>query len=76
LKLLRVRRQHSFGTDMQFCFVFKWEGKRRCFMAKFSNWLTEDRLTLLQSYARAGLTEAQIAHNCGCSLTFLKSWKN
>lgn len=44
-------------------------------MAKYDYWLTKDGLLLLTAWARDGLTEEQIAKNCGCSRTTLKDWK-
>ena len=43
---------------------------------KFQYWRTADGLTLLQGWARDGLTDAQIAHNCGISVKTLYEWKN
>ncbi len=43
---------------------------------KFEYWLTEDGLTLLGAWARDGLTDDQIAHNCGVSRSTLSEWKN
>ena len=40
-----------------------------------NEWLQEDKLTLLEGWARAGLTEEQIAHNMGVSLKTLYNWK-
>lgn len=45
-------------------------------MAKYQEWLEPDGLTLLEGWARDGLTEEQIAHNMGCALSTLKDWKN
>jgi len=42
---------------------------------KYEKWLEPDGQILLQGWARDGLTEEQIAHNMGCSLSALKSWK-
>lgn len=42
---------------------------------KFEEWLEEDKLLLLQSWARNGLTEDQIAHNMGIAYSTLKVWK-
>jgi len=42
---------------------------------KYEYWLSEDGLTLLQGWARAGLTDIQIAHNCGISYKTMKVWK-
>lgn len=41
---------------------------------KYEQWLTEDGLLRLGAWARDGLTQAEIAHNCGCSLSTLKEW--
>lgn len=38
-------------------------------------WLQEDKLILLEGWARAGLTEEQISHNMGVSLKTLYNWK-
>lgn len=45
-------------------------------MAKYQEWLDPDGLTLLEGWARDGLTEEQIARNIGCGLSTLKEWKN
>jgi len=42
---------------------------------KYEQWLTEDGLTRLQAWARDGLTDAQIAHNCGIRESTLYVWK-
>lgn len=42
---------------------------------KYERWLTKDGLTLIEGWARDGLTEEQIAHNMRCSRTTLKAWK-
>lgn len=44
--------------------------------SKAEYWLTEDGLILLKGWARDGLTDEQIAHNCGISTTTLYNWKN
>lgn len=44
-------------------------------MAKFSSWLSADGLTLLRGWARDGLTDADIAHNCGVSRETLHQWR-
>jgi len=41
---------------------------------KYEAWLTEDGLLKLEAWARDGLSQADIAHNCGCSLSTLKEW--
>ncbi len=43
---------------------------------KYEYWLTDDGLTLLEGWARDGLTDEQIAHNCGISAKTLYEWKN
>lgn len=42
---------------------------------KYEYWLTEDGLTLLQGWARDGLTDEQIADNCEISCSTLYVWK-
>lgn len=42
---------------------------------KYDYWLTEDGLTLIEGWARDGLTEQQIAHNVGASYSTLRAWK-
>lgn len=41
---------------------------------KYEEWLTEDGLEILEGWSRNGLTQEDIAHNCGCSLSTLKEW--
>ena len=43
---------------------------------RYEYWLTDDGLTLLEGWAREGLTNEQIAHNMGISLTTLKTYRN
>lgn len=43
---------------------------------KYEYWLTTDGLTLLEGWARDGLTDEQIASNCGVTATTLYDWKN
>lgn len=43
---------------------------------KYREWLQSDRLTVLQGWARDGLTDEQIAHNIGISRKTLIDWKN
>lgn len=43
---------------------------------KYAYWLTEDGLTLLNGWARDGLTLEQIAHNMGIHLATLCDYKN
>jgi len=43
---------------------------------KYEYWLTEDGLLLLAAWARDGLTDEQIAKNCGISRSTLALWKD
>jgi len=43
---------------------------------KFEYWLTEDGLTLLEGWARDGLTDEQVAHNMGINPATLYRYKN
>lgn len=47
-------------------------------MAKglYEEWLTEDALAVLQGWARIGLTDEQIAENCGIAVRTLYEWKS
>lgn len=42
---------------------------------KYEYWLTEDGLTLLEGWARSGLTDEQIAKNAGIGVRTLYEWK-
>lgn len=42
---------------------------------KFAYWLTKDGLTLLEGWARDGLTDEQIAGKAGVSRSTLSDWK-
>lgn len=44
-------------------------------MAKVDEWLEEDKLILLEGWARDGLSEEQIATNIGICLKTLYNWK-
>lgn len=44
--------------------------------ARYVEWLTEDGLTMIEAWAREGLTEAQIAAQMGISVRTLGNWKN
>ena len=44
-------------------------------MSKINEWLEEDKLILLEGWARDGLTEEQIANNMGIGRTTLYEWK-
>ena len=43
---------------------------------KYQKWLTPDGRTLLEAWARDGLTDEQIAHNMGIRRSTLADWKN
>ena len=43
---------------------------------KFQKWLEPDGLLLLEGWARDGLTDEQIAHNCGVTTSTLYAWKD
>lgn len=44
-------------------------------MAKINKWLGNDKLILLEGWARDGLTDEQIAKNIGINRTTLYDWK-
>lgn len=44
-------------------------------VSKFHDWLKPEGLTLLRGWARDGLTDVQIAHNMGISVSALYNWK-
>jgi transcriptional regulator with XRE-family HTH domain len=44
-------------------------------MAKYDEWITPEGLTLIEGWARDGLTEEQIANNIGISRSTLSEWK-
>lgn len=44
-------------------------------MARIDEWLEQDKLILLEGWARDGLTEEQIANNIGISRQSLWEWK-
>lgn len=43
---------------------------------KYQRWLEPDGLTLLEGWARDGLTDEQIAEKIGCGVRTLYDWKN
>lgn len=45
-------------------------------MAKIDEWLEDDKLILLEGWARDGLTNEQIANNIGINVKTLYDWKN
>lgn len=42
---------------------------------KYERWLTDEGLELITGWARQGLTDEQIAHNCGVTAKTLYEWK-
>lgn len=44
--------------------------------SKASEWLEKDKLTLLEGWARNGLTDEQIANNMGIATSTFYDWKN
>lgn len=48
---------------------------KRTRKGKYEYWLTPDGLILLEGWARDGLTDEQIASNCGVSRSTLSEWK-
>ena len=44
-------------------------------MAKYTEWLTDEGLTLIEGWARDGLIEEQIAKNTGASYSTFREWK-
>lgn len=42
---------------------------------KYEYWISDDGLTLLEGWARDGLTDEQIAHNIGIRTSTLYEWK-
>lgn len=45
-------------------------------MAKIDDWLQDDKLILIEGWARDGLTNEQIANNIGINVKTLYDWKN
>jgi len=45
-------------------------------VAKIDEWLEEDKLILLEGWARDGLTYEQISHNMGIDTSTLWDWRN
>lgn len=43
--------------------------------ASYKDWLTEDGLLMIESWARDGFTEEQIANNIGCAYSTFRNWK-
>lgn len=43
--------------------------------ADYREWITEDGLLMIESWARDGLTEEQIANNIGCATSTFREWK-
>lgn len=45
-------------------------------MAKYEKWIEQEGLSLIEGWARDGLTDEQIAGNMGVSRSTLNSWKD
>lgn len=43
---------------------------------KWTKWIEEENLELIRGWARAGLSDEQIAHNMGIARSTLSDWKN
>lgn len=43
---------------------------------KYEYWLTPEGLTLVEGWARDGLTDEQIAHNMGVAYSTLRKWRD
>lgn len=50
-------------------------GSKKARPVRMMDWETDDKLTLLQGWARNGLTQEQIAKNIGCATTTVSGWK-
>ena len=50
-------------------------GSKKARPVRMTDWETDDKLTLLQGWARNGLTQEQIAKNIGCATTTVSGWK-
>lgn len=50
-------------------------GMVRVAKGKYEYWLSPEGLTLLEGWARDGLTDKQIAHNAGISRSTLAKWR-
>ena len=44
-------------------------------MAKYQDWLEEEKLTIVTGWAREGLTDEQISKNMGIAYSTLREWK-
>lgn len=50
--------------------------KKRAHRTNYKEWLSKENLTLIEGWARQGLTNTQIAHNIGISEQTLYNWYN
>lgn len=64
------RRQGRIGIGKTDCGV-----KQGVAKGKYQKWLTPDGRTLLEAWARDGLTDEQIAHNMRITTSTLYAWK-
>lgn len=51
-------------------------GSKKARPVRMTDWETDDKLTLLQGWARNGLTQEQIAKNIGCGAQTVSKWKS
>lgn len=45
-------------------------------MAKYEEWLQDDKLILIQGWIRSGLNDKQVAKNMGIGISTFYEWKN
>ena len=63
---------NGIGFNRSFLFLPEREVDQ---MAKYTEWLTDEGLTLIEGWARDGLIEEQIAKNTGASYSTFRGWK-
>lgn len=61
--------------SMLFYVLWRKEGESSMAKGKYHDWLTSEGLLKLESWARDGLTDEQIAHNIGIHPATLYEWK-
>lgn len=44
-------------------------------MAKYDDWITDEGIIKIEGWARDGLTDKQIAQNCGVAYSTFREWK-
>ena len=72
--MARVLKEKHKSKVVRLPFLKRNEAGDNC-MARINEWLEEDKLILLEGWARDGLTYEQIANNMGIGLTTLKEWR-